>query len=385
MGLPRKVFNQSLGIESNQMKLYQSSSGNAALKRALILCPHLEEKGGVAHYYRLVRKHFRSDKLVVDFYHTGKEHISQRPKNRLQKSLHDFLALLRKFKHYDLIVLNPSLDFRALIRDGTLNCIAKHVFHTKTLIFFHGWMLEVERFINKHARSLFRFFFKSDKVVVLSKQFITPLVHWGIDPEKIHVETTTYERNEFSASKDLFKIIFLSRFVRGKGCLEAIRSVEMLIGEYPHVTLFMVGDGSYSTELQDYVAKHHLSTHVKFTGWLDGESKYHILSQCGIMLYPTAYGEGMPISLLEGMGSGLAIVTRPVAGISDVFVNGKNGFLVESQDPSDFAEKLRYLFEDKDLWQGICYTNKIIAEQQFEVGVVVKRLEKLYLELIQDK
>ena len=155
----------------------------------------------------------------------------------------------------------------------------------------------------------------------------------------------------------------------------------LVADEFPEVKLFMVGDGALSQELKTYVSKRGLDHHVEFTGWLEGEQKYRLLSQCGIMLLPSC-SEGMPNSLLEGMGMGLAIVSRPVGGIPEIVTDGDNGFLVESLRPADFADKLRFLLSDKDAWEKISLRNRRTAEKKFEIQRVVKRLEQHCMELM---
>ena len=350
-------------------------------KNVLVLCPHPSGKGGVANYYSLARKHFISERVSVNFYYTGKKHGKGFYRNRMFKSLFDLSSLTKILPHYDLIVLNPSLDPKALIRDGIFHFVAKRIFQKKTLVFFRGWIPEFEWIIDNYGKNLFKWFFNFDKALVLSKQFKKTLTLWGIDPETISLETTIYEQHEFDNNKDPFKIIFLSRLTKGKGCLEAIQAIEILVEEFPNVKLFMVGEGEMQRELLTYVVNHDLGNNIEFTGWIEGQKKYLLLSECGIILYPTYYGEGMPNCLVEGMGMGLAVVTRPVAGIPDIFVDGENGFLIQSLDPNDFAMKVKFLFQNKNVWQTISDRNRQKGKERFEISNVVKRLEQLYFEM----
>ncbi|MRS01815.1 glycosyltransferase family 1 protein [bacterium] len=350
-------------------------------KNVLVLCPHPDEKGGVADYNYLLRKHFFSDRISLDFYHTGKTRGKEGCLSRLFKTLTDLFSLIKRFPNYELIVFNPSLDARAVIRDGVYHLVAKRLFHRRTLVLLHGWDRAFEHFVASYGKRFFRFLFSCNRMLVLAGQFRDVLVDWGFPPEIVGLETTTYEQHESGRDRDIFKIVFLSRFTKNKGCLESIRTVEMLAKEFPDVKLYMVGDGPLTGELKTYVTSRGLGNNVEFTGWLQGEEKYDLLNQCGIMLFPTSYGEGMPISVIEGMGMGLAVLTRPVAGIRDIFCNGENGFLVQTTDPSDFACKVRYLFQNRADWERISAINKRKAEENFEIRSVVKRIELLYFEL----
>ena len=104
----------------------------------LILCPHLSEKGGVAHYYTLVKNHFKSEKIALTFYYTGKFTNGNRHRNRVLKTVSDFFSLMGILAGHELVVLNPSLDPKAVIRDRMFNFLAKRIFRKKTMLFFRG-------------------------------------------------------------------------------------------------------------------------------------------------------------------------------------------------------------------------------------------------------
>jgi glycosyltransferase involved in cell wall biosynthesis len=348
--------------------------------RVLILCPHLQEKGGVANYYGLVKKNFSSREVLISFHFVGSKENEKSVFNRIITFINGVTKFRASICTQDLIVLNPSLDIKSLVRDGTYHFIAKFLHKKRTIIFFRGWDVELEKIIDSYFRKVFIWLFNSDKIIVLSNIFKNKLVSWGFEKNRIIVETTTFEDVNYEECKSIYNIVFLSRFSKAKGGLEAIMTVELLLPEFPHLKLFMVGDGDEAYTWKKYILEKGISENVEFTGWLTGESKKNILEKCGIMLYPTYYGEGLPNSLLEGMGYGQVIITRPVAGIPEVIQDKVNGFLIESLDPADFANIISCLIKDRDLWEEISQRNRVVALQQFEISSVTKRLEKIYLE-----
>jgi glycosyltransferase involved in cell wall biosynthesis len=350
-------------------------------KKILILCPPSDAPGGVAYYNRLVHQYFNSKKNNVEFFHTGKTYDPTVIQNRLLKTLLDGLTLIPMIPKFDLIVLNPSLDHKAIIRDGLFHILAKRVFNKKTLVFFHGWSADFEHLLDQYGKRFFKSLFNFDKACVLASPFKKKLISWGYAPNSIVLETTAYEEIADTANNNPLNLLFLSRFVKNKGCLESIQTVEILAHNFPDIKLYMVGDGELISQLKAYVTAHRLTPFIEFTGWLSGKAKNMILKQCGIMIYPTSYGEGLPISLLEGMGMGHAIITRPVAGIPDILQDRINGFLVSSQKPQDFADKIKYLLNNRSVWQIISQRNKRQAQEKFEIKSVVKRLDTLFEEI----
>ncbi|MBU5614629.1 glycosyltransferase family 4 protein [Geomonas azotofigens] len=356
---------------------------NSRKSEVLVMCPPPEQSGGVANYYSLVNRHFRSDAVNLHFFYTGSRSVASGGGRALQP-LVDLIALRRTLPRHDLVVLNPSLDPKSLIRDGVYH-LAARLTGMKTIVFFRGWSPRWEGIIDRYARGLFRRVFAADRLVVLCSRFGDCLAGWGFPPRAIVRETTTYEHHECEAANDPRRIIFLSRFARGKGCLTAIQAVERLLPRFPDVHLYMVGDGELRQELVDYVQSRGLAAQVEFTGWLSGEPKYRLLARCGIMLFPTDYGEGMPNALVEGMGMGIPIVSRPVAGIADIIADGENGFLIPSLDPADFADRVARLLEDPELWREMSQRNRRVGRERFSITSVVARLESLYLDLLRQE
>lgn len=349
-------------------------------KNVLMLCPAPSGKGGVAYYCSLIKKKLRSDKIHLDYFYTGSGDESKSLAGKLLKGLRDLVRLTKVFPYYDLTVFNPSLNLHAILRDALFHTIAKRLFHKKTLIFFHGWNVDLEQKIEKYGKRLFHFFFKFDRALVLSPRFKEALERWGYDPHTVQVATTMCEIPQGNGKKNPFHLVFLSSLARAKGSLEAIQTLEILVKEYPQAKLYMVGEGEFAPQLQEYLRKHNLGDHVEFTGWLTGEEKYRLLGRCGIMLLPS-YSEGMPISLLEGMAAGLAIVSRPVGGIPEIVAEAENGFLVASLDPAEFAARIRVLFQNKALWGTISAQNRKIARAKFDAARVVQDLENLYRQM----
>lgn len=347
------------------------------MPKVLIICPNPSMQGGVASYYRLFSKYYSSMDMKVSFFHLGQGGTHGMLRS-IPKSILDLCRLFMVLQSQDVVVLNPSLDFRSLVRDGLFHLLAQKVFKKKTLIFFHGWHQKWETLIEKYGRKIVVTVFHADTLVVLSSSFKRKLVDWGVSEPRIFVESTVFEAQERSSLNDPRKILFLSRFVPGKGCLEAIQTAEILAGWFPDILLYMAGDGILANDLRNYVAARNLCGQVKFTGWIDGSVKEKLLGECGVLLFPTQYGEGMPICILEAMGAGLAVISRPVAAISEVVVEGENGYLVLSSDPAEFAGAVRQLLQNPVLWLEMSQRNKAVAREKYEVRNAVKRLEKLY-------
>lgn len=92
-------------------------------------------------------------------------------------------------------------------------------------------------------------------------------------------------------------------------------------------------------------------------------------------LFPTFHAEGMPTSVLEAMALGLPIITRPVGGIQDFFIDGKMGRLIDSLDPDDFASAIMDYIQKTVEVKRISLFNHEYALKHFMASTVAKQIE----------
>lgn len=349
----------------------------------------LDKEGGVAQYYSVVKPFLDKD---VDYFTVG-----GRGKDgffgvfvRLLKDYIGFFSCLRD-GNYDLVHLNPSLRYMAIVRDGIFLLIAKAL-GKKVIVFVHGWDYRFEKVLRQYFLSLFRVtYLKADAFIVLSSEFKDKLIDMGYR-NLVFTETTVVDEAIFtpadeeiaisrnpSRSAD-FNILFLSRVEREKGIYEAIDAFAMLRSTHGFAKLTVAGNGGELANARAYVLSRGIEG-VEFTGHLRGEAKSKVFSRADVYLLPT-YGEGMPISVLEAMAYGLPVISRTVGGIKDFFEDGKMGFVTESRSPEVFARILRNLAVDQELRSRICAYNIAYAKDHFLASKVASRIEEIYRKVL---
>ena len=97
--------------------------------------------------------------------------------------------------------------------------------------------------------------------------------------------------------------------------------------------------------------------------------------EADLYLFPTFHAEGMPTSVLEAMAFGLPVITRPVGGLQDFFVDGKMGRLIDSLDPNDFASVIMDYIQSPIDVKRISLFNHEYALEHFMASIVAKKLE----------
>lgn len=136
---------------------------------------------------------------------------------------------------------------------------------------------------------------------------------------------------------DKFTIIHIGRFCKVKNHTGLIRAFDLFHSKYPDSQLCLIGRGELEQEVKAYVEKLGITNSVQF---LDPQDNvYPFLNQSDVFTLPS-FAEGIPMTIIEAMGTGLPIVATAVGGVPDMLENNVNALLCEVD-----AEKLAECFE----------------------------------------
>lgn len=302
----------------------------------------------------------------------------------------DILKYIFKLMFYriDIVIVNPSLRRYQLIRDGIYILLAK-LFCKKVVTFIHGWDTNLAPVLVRKPR-LFKFVYnKSSLIFVLSGEFKKELFRMGITCP-IRLTTTkvddkllkTFDVNHRTG--EIKQILFLARIIKTKGVFITLDTFRLLKKEFPYLKLLVCGDGADLVEAEEYILQNHIED-VILTGAISGNTLIDAFKNSDLYILPS-YEEGMATSILEAMAFGLPIVSRPVGGIVDYFIEGKMGHLISTFNPQDFYECIRQLILNPKLIQTISETNYLYALKHFLASTVAKDLEKILSEqFLQDE
>lgn len=169
-------------------------------------------------------------------------------------------------------------------------------------------------------------------------------------------------------------VISVGRLDLPKGFPDLIRSFVAVRQAKPNAALVIAGDGPMSEELDALVRDLHLDGTVFLLGQRDDVPR---LLQVADLYVSSSHWEGLPVSILEAMASGLPILATEVGDIPHVVVP-EAGFVIPPSQPEQMAEKIISLLSDPEKMQVMGAAARTHIQRNYSPGVWVHKLLGLY-------
>ena len=128
-------------------------------------------------------------------------------------------------------------------------------------------------------------------------------------------------------------------------------------------------------ELEALAREKGLRDRVRLMGYRNDIPAFYAMAD--VFVFPS-FREGLSVSVMEAMASGLPVVCSRIRGNTDMVEDGVNGFLVEPGKPDTIAGALRRL-EDSGKREEIRRNNLKKAEA-YSLGVIAEQYRRVYLE-----
>jgi len=149
-------------------------------------------------------------------------------------------------------------------------------------------------------------------------------------------------------------------------------------GDHGNIRFELAGDGPERQSLESRALQCGVKDLFDFKGHVDVMDSFYQ----GLDVYlNTSIHEGIPMTILEAMGHGLPVVAPAVGGIVEIIEDGKEGFLIGSRKPIDFAEKCLLLKNDRELWERMSQAAREKAERCFSAEIMAEKYCQLYRRL----
>jgi glycosyltransferase involved in cell wall biosynthesis len=229
--------------------------------------------------------------------------------------------------------------------------------------------------------SLFR---RASRVVALSRgwgDFVASGL--GVEPSRVLVlENAVFgpPAVERAESGEPCRILYLGRLEEPKGVPELIAALSRLPrGAAWRATLAGSGDVErYKREAE----AGGIAGRVDFPGWVEKDDVARLLAATDLLVLPSHF-EGMPMSVLEALAYGAAVVCTPVGAVPEFIEDGVSGRLVPIGDVDALAAAIERLVTDPAERRRIAAGGREVWRQRFNAEDYAERLAALYASVVE--
>ncbi|MDB5319084.1 MAG: hypothetical protein JWN40_715 [Phycisphaerales bacterium] len=190
-------------------------------------------------------------------------------------------------------------------------------------------------------------------------------------------------RRMLGVPDDSILIVAMGRMIEVKGLHVLVGSADRILGQRPQAHLVIAGDGPMRGEIERVASLAATRNRIHLTGALPRAQVAQLLADADLFVNPGIIdsggrAEGLGITTIEAMASGLPCVGSRVGGIAETITDGETGFLVPPGDAEELSRAVGQLADDPGLRQQMGQAGRRIAKERFTWGVLAGEVADIY-------
>jgi len=288
-------------------------------------------------------------------------------------NFYNLLRAVRQFISFFLECLTSRPKYiNLMFTSGTLPifkfyvfCLIGHLLGSKVIAQHHAG--EIQTKWNQLGKMSQRFAIHSLK---LPDAWVAPeevwrdfLIERGVSSENITIIPNAIKQEIISLlnkSHDMdtdnskhLKILFVGTLTKRKGLDVLFTAINNLSIDSQSFELIIVGGEGQPGEKDSIISKFRdspFTKNCKILSPIEGSHYLNLLFSCDIFVLPS-YAENLPISLLEAMASGMAVIATSVGAIPTLLGNNERGLLIPIGDAKSLTDALYQLLNSSSLRQ----------------------------------
>lgn len=139
--------------------------------------------------------------------------------------------------------------------------------------------------------------------------------------------------------------------------------------------LRIAGDGPLMDELRKSAP-----ANVSLLGHLPSEQVHAEMARAALLVMPSNWYEGFPVTLVEALACGLPVAASRIGSLQEVVRDGETGVLFRPNHATDLVRTLKPLLDDKTRLAGMSSSARSCYEQNYTADKNLQMLQAVYEE-----
>jgi glycosyltransferase involved in cell wall biosynthesis len=298
-----------------------------------------------------------------------------------------FLAFGAVFRFiFNCILKRPSLVYvhlgsnASLYRESVFILLAK-LFGKKVVTHFHAGDIDnYYPFQNKIGRTFIRKALSlSDSFIAVSRESARQLRDLTDSPNICVIPNaidTSIFNNPDSAAKNndrAIRLLFVGAVGKLKGERDLIKALAILRRRKPDINIKVSFLGYGAENLEGFCDEQGISGLVEHLGAVSLAERVGFYQKADVFVLPT-YAEAMPMSVIEAMAAGLAVIATNVGGIPELIEDGADGILFSPGAVEPLADIVSLLLENENIRLSLGENARRKAREQMDFKTYADKL-----------
>jgi len=181
-------------------------------------------------------------------------------------------------------------------------------------------------------------------------------------------------------------ILSIARHTEVKGIDVLLKAFARVIHAHPEFRLVQIGSGTLTQELKELAIQLGIEKKVDFLGARMPAEVLSYLQACKALVLSSRQAlsgaeEAFGLVLTEASACGVPCIGTRAGGIPEAVLHGETGFIVESENVDELAEKISVLLNDRELASAMGSRGREMVCDLFNIQAQTKKLEQMYQQL----
>lgn len=353
--------------------------------RVLLVGKGEPERGGIPTFLATLLESDLAEIYDIDFLnvaHSGTPEGGRASRANLRRTASDALAVWRRSRDRDVVHIHSALaPLVTLLRGGTL-VVAARAGGARVVLHAHGGLIELWLTTRPRRTTARLALAGADRIAAVSEGGRAALED-VLGSRRVVTIANGVDTETFRPAAQLHhppRILYAGLLTPRKGVVDLIRASEVLRERGLDHELWLAGGTPDEGPAAEAEVQAAAGAGVRLLGPIPREAMPDVYRQVDIFCLPS-WWEAAPLSILEAMASGLAVVATSVGDVPRMVSDGQTGFVVPSRDGGALADALGRLLSDAELRRSCGEAGRRRACDAFSSTNTSRAIAALYDEI----
>lgn len=352
------------------------------MTRVLLVGKGAPERGGIPVFLDMLQRSSlgdRHDLRFLNLTHGDEPEGGRLSWGNIRRTVKDCYSVNRAAKQADIVHIHSALAPLVTLLRASLLAVAGRLRGVPVVLHVHGGRFQSTVGGRTRDRVLRLLLAPVNHAIAVSEAGEARLL--GIlGRRRVTLVVNGIETRAFgpgTGRRGVPRILHVGLLTPRKGVVDLMRASDLLVERGIEHELWLVGGTPDEGPEAEQEVRRSAGSAVRFLGPRTHEELPALYAQADIFCL-ASWWEATPLTILEAMASGLAIVATDVGGIPQLVTHGETGILVPPHSPTSLADALTRLIDDDAVRTAMGEEGRNRVRARHDMSRVAEDINRVY-------